>query len=70
MLAPMLALALTPAVLFALVLAAHFLRSGQPVCRLAVIIGSVIAVALLGAALAGTRRVIERAREAAGSNAA
>ena len=122
MLARMLALTLTPAVLSALVLAAHFLRSGrlvgcalclaaaslafvrrpwaprvlqvflllgvlewartlvvlmgerhalgQPAGRLVIIIGSVIATALLGAALAGTRRVLERARGATGGAAA
>ncbi len=122
MLARMLALTLTPAVLSALVLAAHFLRRGQivlcalclaaaalafvrrpwaprtlqvflllgvlewartlaallqerralgePVGRLVIIMGPVIAVALLGAALAGTRRVLERARGAAKDTAA
>lgn len=112
----MLALTLTPAVLSALVLAAHFLRRGQllacvlclaaaslafvrapwaprvlqaflllgalewvrtlvallaerraadePAGKLVIIIGSVIAVALLGAALAGTRRVLDHARGA------
>jgi len=118
----MLALTLTPAVLSALVLAAHFLRRGQlvacalclaaaslafvrrpwaprvlqaflllgvlewartlvallaerraagePAGRLVVIIGTVIAVALLGAALAGTRRVLDRARGSAQQEAA
>lgn len=122
MLARMMALTLTPAVLSALVLAAHFLRSGQlvacalclaaaslafvrrpwaprvlqaflllgvlewartlvallgerralgqPTGRLVIIIGSVIAVALLGAVLAGSRRVVDRARATAASNAA
>jgi hypothetical protein len=36
--------------------------AGEPAGKLGVIIGSVIAVALLGAALAGTRRVLDRAR--------
>ena len=118
----MLALTLTPAVLSALVLAAHFLRRGQlvacalclaaaslafvrkpwaprllqaflllgvlewartlmvllaerraegePAGKLVVIVGAVIAVALLGAALAGTRRVLERARGTAEGPAA